>query len=64
MSLLYPKPEETTYKIKVEMLGNSNLHLLFSADCGKFGTEELLDEYFLTVKELLYILQKNENENS
>jgi hypothetical protein len=63
MTLLYPKPEETTYKIKVEMLGNSNLHLSFSADCGKFGTEEQLDEYFLTVKQLLYILQENEDEN-
>lgn len=63
MSNLYKKPEEINYNIEVEMLGNSNLRLSFSADCGKFGTEEQLDEYFLTVKQLLYILQKNEDEN-
>ena len=31
----------------------------FSADCGKFGTDEVLGAYELSVKELLQIIQKH-----
>lgn len=37
-----------------------NLKLLFSDDVGKFGTNEILDEYFLTNDKLLNILQKHD----
>tara|TARA_A100001515_G_scaffold114482_1_gene95940 strand:- start:832 stop:999 length:168 start_codon:yes stop_codon:yes gene_type:complete len=33
------------------------LHLEFYTDTGKFGTEELLDDYDLTAEQLLDILQ-------
>lgn len=62
MSLLYKKAEDLTYNIEFKNLGDGNLQLSFSADCGKFGTEEQLNEYYLTVKELLSILQRNELE--
>lgn len=60
MSILYKKPEDLTYNIDFKQLGDGRLQISFSADCGKFGTEEPLDEYFLTVKQLLSILQKSE----
>ena len=31
----------------------------FSADCGKFGTDEVLAAYELSVKDLLQIIQKH-----
>ena len=37
------------------------LELDFYSDCGKFGTDELLDRYKLTPKRLLEILQNYEN---
>ncbi len=37
------------------------LELDFYSDCGKFGTDELLDIYKLTPKRLLEILQNYEN---
>ena len=36
------------------------LELRFFSDCGKFGTEEILDEYKLTPERLLQILQEYE----
>jgi len=36
------------------------LELDFYSDCGKFGTDELLDRYKLTPKRLLEILQNYE----
>jgi len=62
MSLLYKKQEDLTYKIEVT-LKDSKINLLFSADCGKHGTDEVLDEYDLTPLELLNILQGNEELN-
>ena len=34
------------------------IHLAFFTDTGKFGTEELLDDYDLTAEQLLDILQE------
>ena len=34
------------------------MHLAFYTDTGKFGTEELLDDYDLTSEQLLDILQE------
>ena len=55
MSLLYK--EDVTYSVEV-IQDNGNIHLLFTCDGGKFGTDEILDEYNLTPLELLKILQK------
>ena len=35
--------------------------LEFSADCGKFGTDEMLDAYYLTPQRLLQILQDRDD---
>lgn len=60
MSLLYKKQEDLTYSVECKLLDNGKVHLSFSADCGKFGTDEELDEFEYTVKELLSILQKHD----
>jgi uncharacterized protein (DUF433 family) len=43
---------EITYDI------DTMIHLEFYTDTGKFGTEELLDDYDLTSEQLLDILQE------
>ena len=56
MSLLYkdPKDVKTTCEIKQE---DGKIVIDFWADCGKFGTDEMLDGYVLTSERLLQILQ-------
>ena len=60
MSLLYkPKEEQTlTCDIKQE---NNKIIIEFSSDCGKFGTDEMLDGYILTAERLMQILQERED---
>lgn len=56
MSLLY-KPEKDQ-KITAEIKQYEGIiHLDFYSDCGKFGTDEMLDGYILTPERLLEILQ-------
>jgi len=57
MSLLYkPKEEQTlTCDIKQE---NNKIIIDFSSNCGKFGTDEMLDGYILTAERLMQILQE------
>ena len=60
MSLLYkPKEEQTTTcEIKQE---DGKIVLDFYSDCGKFGTDEMLDGYKLTPERLLQILQDRDD---
>ncbi len=58
MSLLYKDKKDVKYSVEVKQKGNK-INLLFTADCGKFGTDEILDEYKLTPLSLLNILQKH-----
>jgi hypothetical protein len=60
MSLLYKKESDLKYSVELKTGPNGNVVLKFSADAGKFGTDEMLDEYEFTVKELLSILQKHD----
>ena len=57
MSLLYKDPKEvkTTCEIKQE---DGKIVIDFWADCGKFGTDEMLDGYILTAERLMQILQE------
>jgi hypothetical protein len=59
-----PKDVKITCDIKQE---DDKIILDFSADCGKFGTNEMLDGYSLTAARLLIILQDRadirDNEN-
>lgn len=50
----YPKKPKYYIEVKQE---NNKINMLFSSDCGKFGTNEILDEYTLTPLQLLKILQ-------
>ena len=60
MSLLYKKESDLKYQVEVKTYPDGKVVLQFSADCGKFSTDEMLDEYEFTVKELLSILQKHD----
>lgn len=60
MSLLY-KPKEaqtTTCVLKQE---DGKIILDFYSDCGKFGTDEMIDGYKLTPERLLHILQDRDD---
>ena len=50
---------ETMYENDTNVEGESIqvVKLAFYSDAGKFGTEELLDDYHFTAEELLDILQ-------
>jgi len=60
MSLLYKKESDLKYSVELKTRPDGSVVLKFSADAGKFGTDEMLDEYEFTVKELLSILQKHD----
>ena len=57
MSLLYKPKEEQTIDCDIKK-ENNKLVIDFSSDCGKFGTDEMLDGYILTPQRLLQILQE------
>ena len=59
MSLLYKDKKDMTTVVSIENV-NGVVKLEFSADCGKFGTYEMLDGYTLTAERLLMILQHSE----
>ena len=61
MSLLYKNPEDVTIEVDIKILPTKEIEFDFSADCGKFGTDELIDYYKLTPKRLLEILNKEKN---
>ena len=58
MSLLYKKKEDQSTSVEFAQVENGKITLEFSADCGKFGTDEPLDGYILTPERLLQILQE------
>lgn len=58
MSLLYKRKEDQSTEVRFKQLENGKITLEFSADCGKFGTDEELDGYILAPERLLQILQE------
>lgn len=60
MSLLYKDEKDVTYKVNIKQIGDK-IEFEFESDCGKFGTSENLDRYFLTPKRLLQILQDRDD---
>lgn len=60
MSLLYKKTEDIKTTVRYDKV-DDKIVLDFSADCGKFGTDEMLDGYTLTPERLLQILQERED---
>ena len=59
MSLLYKDRKDVITSVAIKQV-DGKVVLDFSADCGKFGTDEMLDGYTLTPERLLEILQSSE----
>jgi len=55
MGLLYKKPKDTVVSVEIKQK-DGIIELIFTSDCGKFGTDEYLAEYKLTPKQLLEFL--------
>lgn len=55
--MLYKDKKDQTIEVDIKEL-DGKINFLFSSDCGKFGTDEILDEYILTPERLLQILQE------
>lgn len=60
MSLIYKDKKDITTSVEVK-LEDGKIGLEFYADCGKFGTDEQLDSYYLTPERLLEILQERDD---
>ena len=60
MSLLYKNAKDVTISVQIRQQDNK-VELLFSADCGKHGTDEILELKTLTTKRLLEIIQDRED---
>lgn len=58
---MYKLPHELNHSMSIKTLPNSKVELTFTADCGKFGTDEILDAIVIPVKTLLKFLQKRED---
>ena len=56
--MLYKDEEDMVYKVDVSEI-DGKVRMIFSCDGGKFGTDEILDMYELTPRELLKALQRD-----
>jgi hypothetical protein len=61
MSLLYKPKEEQTLSVGFKFSEDGKIQIYFTSDCGKFGTNEMLDNYVLTPERLLQILQDRDD---
>ena len=57
--MLYKDKEDIVYKVEVSEI-DGKVRMIFSCAGGKFGTDEILDMYELTPRELLKALQRND----
>ena len=62
MGLIYKEKEDIKYSVEISQK-DSKVNLLFSCDGGKFGTDEILDQFSFKVYDLLRVLQKSEDYN-
>tara|TARA_R110002153_G_scaffold18092_3_gene63480 strand:+ start:561 stop:863 length:303 start_codon:yes stop_codon:yes gene_type:complete len=60
MSSLYKKQEDIATSVEIRHISGGKVVLDFSADSGKFGTDEMLDGYTLTAERLLMVLQHSD----
>lgn len=61
MSLLYKPKKEQTLTCDIEVRKDGKIIIDFTKDCGKFGTDEMIDGYILTPERLLEILQDRDD---
>lgn len=57
MSLLYKPEKEQKITAEIKQRKDGKIQIDFFSDCGKFGTDEMLDGYILTPARLIEILQ-------
>ena len=55
---LYKDPKDVKISCNISQV-DGKIILNFSADCGKFGTDEMLDGFTLTPERLLEVLQSS-----
>ena len=60
MSLLYKDKKDQKLSVEIEMI-DGKIQIEFSKDCGKFGTDEMIDGYLLSPERLLEILQDRDD---
>ena len=60
-SLIYRDKKDVKTSCRVLNKRNGVLELIFSSNCGIFGTQEILDTYNLTPTRLLQILQERDD---
>ena len=60
MSLLYKPKDQQTLKCEVVFL-NGKISIDFYSDCGKHGTDEMLQGYVLTPERLMQILSERDD---
>jgi hypothetical protein len=64
MSLLYKEPNDVVYDVQVSMESKDTVNILISADCGKFGADEILCEETINVSSLMEFLNGRTNHES
>ena len=57
---LYKNKEKWSHKVEIQMK-DKEVKFTFSADCGKFGTDEILNEFSVEPNRLLEMLIESEN---
>jgi hypothetical protein len=62
MSLTYKNTKDSEYKLQVSISENGVVGMLFEYDSTEFNTNEILDMRSYKIKDLLYILQNNNQE--
>lgn len=58
MSLLYKDKKDQKISVEFKSFIDGTIEVIFTSDCGKHGTDELIDSYKLTTERLLSILQE------
>lgn len=56
--MIYKDKKDIKYSVRIN-IESGIIDLLFTSDCGKFGTDEIIDSFRFTHKELLKELQNS-----
>ena len=59
MSLLYKDKDKIKYSVEIKHNKDGSITFEFGCDGGKFLTDEILDGFSLTTKQLLDVLQEH-----
>lgn len=62
MGLLYKEEEDLKYSIQSSYASDGKLYITLDVDCGKYGADELIREYFVTPKQFMEAMKQYEAE--